>query len=41
MVQLTTLELSPELELSVTMTCVVPNEPLRGLYHHGVQFYGI
>ena len=43
MVQLTTLELnsvSPPLALPVTMTCVLPDEPLPELCHHGIQFYG-
>ncbi|WP_082827195.1 SseB family protein [Rhodanobacter thiooxydans] len=43
MVQLTTLELgsvSPPPELPVTMTCVLPDETLPGLCHHGIQFYG-
>jgi hypothetical protein len=43
MVQLTTLELgsvSPPPELPVTMTCVLPDEPLPELCHHGIQFYG-
>lgn len=43
MVQLTTLELSSmsaELALPVTMTCVAADEPLPGLCHHGIQFYG-
>jgi hypothetical protein len=43
MVQLTTLELSslsPELELPLTMTCVLPDESLPELCHHGIQFYG-
>lgn len=42
-VQLTTLKLSslsPELELPITMTCVLPDEPVPELCHHGVQFYG-
>lgn len=43
MVQLTTLELgsiSSLPELPITMTCVLPEEPLPELCHHGVQFYG-
>jgi SseB protein. len=43
MVQLTTLEVgavSPPPELPVTMTCVLPDEPLPDLCHHGIQFYG-
>jgi hypothetical protein len=43
MVQLTTLELSslsPELELPITMTCVLPDEALPELCHHSIQFYG-
>lgn len=43
MVQLTTLELtsaSASLALPVTMMCVLPDEPLPELCHHGIQFYG-
>ncbi|WP_235605145.1 SseB family protein, partial [Rhodanobacter sp. FW104-R8] len=43
MVQLTSLELSsvpPPLALPVTMTCVLPDEPLPELCHCGIQFYG-
>ncbi len=43
MVQLTTLELrsvSPPMALPVTMTCVVPDDSLPELCHHGIQFYG-
>jgi len=42
-VQLTTLELSslsPEPDLPVTITCVLPDEPVPELCHHGIQFYG-
>ena len=42
-VQLTTLEvdsLSPPPSLPVTMTCVLPDESLPDLCHHGIQFYG-
>lgn len=42
-VQLTTLEidsLSPPSSLPVTMTCVLPDESLPDLCHHGIQFYG-
>jgi len=43
MVQLTTMELSslsPELELPLTMTCVLPDESVPELCHYGIQFYG-
>jgi len=43
MVQLTSLALSsllPRMELPMTITCVLPDEGLPELCHHGIQFYG-